>query len=440
LKRLRHGADWLWQALSEEEDARVCRDIPEAACDEQPHAFALQLVAQALGKLGDTLSSSRVVLPWLLTSIAAPAAFIAWLVPLRESLSLLPQLVVAAQLRAHPLRRGFYAAGAAAQGLCLLLMPATLLLPSPAASASLLLLLLALFSLARGVCSVASKDVLGKTVSRQRRGRLTGLASSASGLFGVCLAAALLLAGLREAAASATPVLVAMLLTAALCWFAAALLYLRVPEQPGATGGGGNALSQALRSVALLRTDAVLRRFVLARMLLVASAFTIPYLVVMARQQGDGGVGSLGAVLLAEGLAALTSGAVWGVWSDRAAQHVMAAAAALTALVLGSATALLQLQPALLGQSLVVAILLYLGAVAHQGARVGRKTYLVDIATSDNRASYVAVSNTVLGVFMLAGGGLGAVQAQLGLPAVLAALLLMSLAAVALSLRLPRAS
>jgi uncharacterized membrane protein YkvI len=52
----------------------------------------------------------------------------------------------------------------------------------------------------------------------------------------------------------------------------------------------------------------------------------------------------------------------------------------------------------------------------------------------------VAVSNAVLGVFMLAGGGLGAVQAQLGLPAVLAALLLMSLAAVALSLRLPRAS
>ena len=34
--------------------------------------------------------------------------------------------------------------------------------------------LVTLFSLARGFCSVASKDVLGKTVPKTRRGRVSG--------------------------------------------------------------------------------------------------------------------------------------------------------------------------------------------------------------------------------------------------------------------------
>ncbi|MEX0624229.1 hypothetical protein [Saccharospirillum sp.] len=42
--------------------------------------------------------------------------------------------------------------------------------------------------------------------------------------------------------------------------------------------------------------------------------------------------------------------------------------------------------------------------VCHGGVRLGRKAYLVDMATESNRASYVAVSNTVIGIVMLFGG------------------------------------
>lgn len=112
--------------------------------------------------------------------------------------------------------------------------------------------LLAVFSLAHGVCSVAAKDVLGKTVSKSRRGRLTGLAGSVAGLVTLGVAAGL-------------------------------MLYSALAAE---------------------------------------------------REPGDAG---LFAVLLA-------------------------------------------------------------GSVAHQGARIGRKTYLVDMADSGNRASYTAVSNTVVGL------------------------------------------
>lgn len=77
-------ADKLFELLSDEENARACQDISEDACKDQPRSFTLQLLAQIASKCADTLGSSRVVLPWLLSSIGAPAFFIAWLVALPE--------------------------------------------------------------------------------------------------------------------------------------------------------------------------------------------------------------------------------------------------------------------------------------------------------------------------------------------------------------------
>ena len=84
--------------LAEDEDARVCKDIPESACNHQPRSFVLMLLSLTLTKLGDTLVSARLVLPWMLSTLGAHAIFISALVPLRESLALLPQLFVAHRL------------------------------------------------------------------------------------------------------------------------------------------------------------------------------------------------------------------------------------------------------------------------------------------------------------------------------------------------------
>jgi hypothetical protein len=105
----------------------------------------------------------------------------------------------------------------------------------------------------------------------------------------------------------------------------------------------------------------------------------------------------------------------------------MAAAALLSALGLG--LALLLAGQGALGSGFVGATLLFLCAVAHQGARVGRKTYLVDLASGENRAAYTAVSNTVLGIVLFAGVGLGVIDTFLGTQAVLAALALIALGA-----------
>ena len=423
-------ADRIYSLLVEEEDARVCRDIPDEACDAQPRAFFAQLAAQTLTKLGDALTSSRLVLAWMLSAIGSPPILISLLVPLRESLSLLPQLFVAQWIREYPVRKWFWVAGSVGQALALLAMVVALITLPGASASVVIVIMLGAFSLARGVCSVAAKDVLGKTVSKSRRGRLTGMAASAAGLATLTVATVLWLAPGAATGDGDIRLFAALLGLAAALWLLAAFVYSNVPETPGATEGGGNAIVEAVRSLDLLRSDRQFRDFVFARMLLVATAFAIPYIVVLIQRAGNGDATSLAVLLFAEGAAGLLSGPFWGRWADTAAHRVMAAAAALSGAVIAVTLLSFHGAPGFIAHPLGGALLLFTAAIAHHGARVGRKTYLVDMATSENRSQYTAVSNTVLGLFLLCGAGLGVLDTHFGTSWVLVLLLVTALAAI----------
>ena len=419
--------------LAEDEDARVCKDIPESACNHQPKSFVLMLLSLTLTKLGDSLVSARLVLPWMLSSLGAPAIFISALVPLRESLALLPQLFVAQQLRQQPVRKWFWVAGSVGQAASLLLMLFAVATLNNSALGWSVVLLLALFSLSRGICSVANKDVTGKTVSKTRRGRLSGVAASSAGL--LTLLTALVIVFSPEVDGQRW-LFLALLGAGVVLWLLAAALYAGIPEVAGATEGGGNAVSEAVKSMSLLWKNGQFGHFVLTRALLVAAAFAIPYIVVLIQRQGDTELTSLGSLMLASGLAGLLAGRFWGRWSDSASHHVMAAASVMSTLVMAAALAIFYLGPNLLGLEWIAALLLFASAVAHHGARVGRKTYLVDMANQENRAQLTAVSNTVMGVVLLAGLLLGWVDAAFGAHAVLWVLVVVGVLATLSALKL----
>ncbi len=430
----------LYGYLAEDEDARVCKDIPESACNDQPQAFIAHLVALSMTKLGDSLVSARLVLPWILASLGAPSAFISALVPLRESLALLPQLIIAQQLRETPIRKWFWVVGSLGQAVALVGMLVSVLTLRESALGWAIVLLLTLFSIARGVCSVSIKDVQGKTISKTRRGRLSGLAASIAGLLAVITALVVLFAPTLFGTAVSdgnTLIFAGLLGVAAMLWFAAAITYAQVPEVPGATEGGGNALIKALKSVRLLWQDKQFGRFVLTRALLVSSAFAIPYIVVMIQRSGEGSLTSLGGLMLASGIAGMLAGRFWGKWSDSASHHVMAAAAFIAVAVMAAALALYTLASDWLAQQWLGGLLIFVAAVAHHGARVGRKTYLVDMATQENRAQFTAVSNTVIGVVLLLGIGLGAIDAVAGVEAVMLLLIALGIIAGLRALTLP---
>ncbi|MCF7985647.1 MAG: MFS transporter, partial [Thiohalocapsa sp.] len=192
----------------------------------------------------------------------------------------------------------------------------------------------------------------------------------------------------------------------ALLFAASAAVFGLIAEQPGATEGGGNALQAALASIGLLRTDPLFRRFVLVRISMLTVALAPPFYVLLIQQRG-GGLGDLGLLIIASGLASSLSAPIWGRLSDRSSRLVMVLSAAAAGIVGVITWALAAADSILLDGAYTFAVLFLLLGIAHAGVRLGRKVYLVDMATAGTRAAMVAVSNTVIGVAMLAGGAIG---------------------------------
>lgn len=367
-----------------------------------PGNFFRMASALVLTKMADLLINPKTVLAWLMTAVGAPPSLVAWLVPVRESGALIPQLVIGAWVRRHPYRKPFWVLGSILQGLCVLGMAAAVWWLAGTAAGMAIIGLLVTFSLSRGLCSVAVKDVEGKTIPRTRRGRLSGLATTFSGV-GTLILTLVLFAGQRDPSLA---FYAGLLISAAMLWWLAAALFARIREEGGETGGGGNALRQALSRLSLLRDDPPFRHFVITRALLMASALGAPFLVVLSQGGGSGWL--LGSFVLASALASTVSAGFWGWMADSSSRRVMLRGGALAALIclIGGGLALVGLD----GRALhwFYPGLYFVLAVAHDGVRIGRKTYLVDMASGNRRTDYTSVSNTVIGVLLLIIGGLSA--------------------------------
>jgi len=84
--------------------------------------------------------------------------------------------------------------------------------------------------------------------------------------------------------------------------------------------------------------------------------------------------------------------------------------------------------------------LFFLISLAHGGVRLGRKVYLVDMANKENRAQYVAVSNTVIGIVMLLAGSVGVIADLFNVQTVIFILSVISLFGSAYIMRLSNVS
>lgn len=422
--------DQLYSLIANEEDARSCTDLPDSACREVPRNFFLILLANVLTKLGDLLISPKTVLAWLLSAVGAPA-LVAWLVPVRESGSMMPQLFIGAWVRRKPVRKGVWVLGSLGQALSVLAMAASVWFMEGYQAGTGVLLALVVFSLARGFCSVAMKDVQGKTIPKGRRGRLSGLATTLGGTVTAVLAFVLF----RDQGDPSVLFYTLLLVLASLLWLVAGGLFAAVDEYAGETSGGGNAIRDAFASLSLLRDDAPFRHFVITRALLLCSALASPYFVVLAQQGADSGW-MLGTFLLASSLASSLSASVWGWMADSSSRRVMIRGAALASgTCLAVAAAAIALGTGFGGLWFYPAAFFVL-SIAHAGVRLGRKTYLVDMAGGNKRTDYTAVSNTVIGVLLLATGGLTALISLISAPAVIVVLGLMGLAGTLSALRM----
>jgi len=413
---------------------RVSKGIREDAVPAVPGNFIRFLAANLCTKTGDALSKPGVILTWMLGTLGAPSALIGLVVPVREAGSLLLQIFVGEWVGRYRIRKWFWVAGSFFQGAAILGMVPVALFLEGAAAGWAVVGLIAVFSLARGVCSVLSKDITGRTIPKTRRGRLSGIAASASGVVSIGLGIWFLFYRGEQL----SPVAFAGILgVAGLLWWIAAAVMASLVEKPAEPGEKKNPFREIRDSIGLLKTDPEFRLFCIARGLLAGTVLSMPFYVILAREATDGRTGSLGILLIGGSVATAISGGVWGRFADRSSRQVLATAGIVAGMI-GCVTALLGgLEFSGIGGSIFWGVLFFLIGLAHTGIRQGRKTQLVDMADADNRARMVAVSNTLIGVVVLSGSAIGLLADLIGERWVIFIFALPGLAGGLLALKLP---
>ncbi len=399
--------DW----INKDSEGAVCKDITDEACGVVPENFGRLFLTMVLTKTGDALSKPGLILTWLLSALGANSFFIGLLVPIREAGSLLPQMIVGGAIRKHTIRKGFWLVGGILQGLAVIGMAISALLFKGTTAGWIIVSLLAIFSLSRGICSIASKDLVGKTIPKTRRGRLSGLASSVSGWIAVGVG---LFFAFNRAENFPLSLFAILLFAAGATWLIASGIMATLDEKPGPASGEGNAFQKAWKSFRYLREDRQFRRFCIARALLASTVLSMPFYVVIAREATGGKIASLGILMVAGSIATAVSGFAWGKIADKSSRLTLGIAG-LSAGLVGCLTAWLATLKFNADISIwIFGALFFLIGLAHTGIRVGRKTYLVDMATAENRAALVALSNTLMGIVLLLSGSFGLLANALG--------------------------
>lgn len=383
---------------------------------EVPENFFRLLVARRASKIADRLASPKTTLAWLLQALGAPALFVGIIVPLRESGSLLPQAFLGNYLKRFPVRKWAWTLGAVLQGVAIAGCGLVALTMTGAQAGVAIVGLLVAFSLARGISSVSAKDVLGKTIPKSKRGQLTGWAGSASGI--IAIVAASLLFFVDEGASIRGYAL--YLGAAAVCWWLAAIVHARVVEPEGEVEKGKPLGEGLMSQFGLLKRDSDFRNFLIVRSLAIGSGLSTPFVIALAHDRLGGAAIWLGVFIIVEGFAATVTGPVWGRWADRSSRSVLRGSMALVSVLLIAVIGFAVADSIGDWSRIFFPVILFLLGAAHAGVRVGRKTYIVDMAEGNKRTDYVSVGNTFIGVLLLIAGVLTGLASLISVPVALA--------------------
>lgn len=443
--------DKLYSALMKREAES---DMPEHERSQVASNGLKLIAANALQSSGDQTVNASTVLPWLFSALGVPPALAGLLVPIRESGSMLPQaaltpLVVKARYRKH-----VFVAGALTQAASVAVMTGTAVFASGLVAGLIIIAALAVFSFGRCLCSIASKDVQGRTIPKGERGQINGLATTVAGFVAITLGLAIRVWGGDDL----TPQMLAWILgLGAVLWVGVAAVYIGIDE-PSDTESSKSASAKSAPAKAtqdakasnwfndtidLLRTDKLFRHFFTVRSLLLVSSLSPPFIVMLSVQSGASGLTGLGGFVIASGLASLLGGRIFGRFADKSSKRLMSIGAGIASAII-LATILIASIPALTDQHTLISVAFvvayFLITLMHTGVRVGRKTYVVDMAEGDKRTTYVAVSNSAMGLILLIVGGVSSALATIHVFYALGFLAIMGLVGVFAGTSLPDVS
>ena len=359
--------------------------------------------SNGLQNLGDQIVAAKTVLPALFSAAGVPAFFTGLLTPIRESGSMLPQAALTPWVTTYRARKRLWIIGSLGQAVSAAVIALAAFFTRGAVLGVVVLVALAALSLFRALCSIAGKDVQARTISKGARGRVTGSAAALGG--GATLLTGIILYFLGELS---IPMMGTVLAVGAATWAIAAWVFSHVDEPVPEEAEGGIDKRWWQDTWQLFTSDGQFRNFVIVRALLLVSALSTSFIVLLSSN-----LSGLYGFVLASGLASLVGGRISGVYSDKSSKNTMTVGAAVASVVLVLLVASSHWAPDAVN-AWVMPIGFFAVNLAHTAIRVARKTYVVDMAGGDKRTQYVGAANTMMGVILLIVGGISSVVALAG--------------------------
>ncbi|MDM7861077.1 MFS transporter [Alteromonas sp. ASW11-36] len=353
------------------------------------------IITLTANKCASVLFSAKSLLPGLVLAVGMPSWVVAWIVPIRESLALIPQVVLSLILRRYPQRYVVWRLGMLIQ----ILSTSAILAVCHHASQSdtvalsvsvVFIVCLATYSIGRSCCSLTVKDIQADIVDKGRRGELIGTATTLSGLVTILIAVPM---GLVDKFQSEFSLLLIVALSAVMLTLTAVLMW---PLKT--TVETENSSDDPFQWHMLLpKLSPAAKRFIVVRAIFVHSALVAPFFMLAQAEQSQ----QLALLYLAaEAAAALLSAKIWGGLADKDARYVMRIGGVLA---ITACAGLMLLQPDSLWLSVVLFFAL---AIAHTGLRTGRKIYTLDIDEGQSRTELVGSANTLIGLVLLVAGSI----------------------------------
>jgi sugar phosphate permease len=427
-------------SLSESTVEQAERLTPEAR-----RSFVLGVFNGAAFIFAETLIAADLVLTNFVSKLTTSNFLIGLVVPLRDAGWFLPQLIVSRYLQYRERVLPIYRAMSVVRSLVWLGMAAAVFAIGDRSPIALLLIFYALYtvnSLASGLAGLSFMDVVAKTIPSRRRGAFFGNRL----LFGNLLA--LGASVIVDAALGGTlgfPYFTSIALLLGASWIAATLglaAFSSIREPAGEIREEPSTLGQHVRRAARLpREDRDFRLLLAGRVLLMLSYMAAPFYGLYATRELGADDRIISLFLAARTMSYLAANPFWARVSDRRGNRLVM----LGALIFGAIMPLaaLTLKPLLdltatpqaqWGYFYVPVFVVW--GVFESGVGVGAVNLLLDFAPPRDRAIYIGLTNSVLGVALLSTSLGGALVDWIGLPGVFAFALVCTLAGLTMIYRM----
>lgn len=383
--------------------------MPQSAKPAYPHLwrnFSLGMVNGGLFVFAEALMSIDTVLTWFVQQLGGSNFLIGLVGPLRDAGWFLPQLFISHRLQREPLKQPLYRRAAVVRMMAWSVW--TLAVFALAGNPSLLLLVFftayAVNSLASGFAGLPFMEIVAKTIPPRRRGLYFGGRMFAGGLLSL-LAGLLASVMLSESNPTPFPQNVGVLFGVSLLSAVVGLTAFALVKEPRSDvrDDGITFAAHLQRAFRLPRQNRNLRYMLLARVAILLSYVAMPFFALYSIDVLGAPPSIIGVYVIVRAITALLINPVWSLLSDGQGNRLVmrlataCGVAMLLWVVLAPPAARAGGWPADMQRYLFVPVFALMG-IYETGVGIGAVNLTLEVAPANDRAIYIGLTNTVLGV------------------------------------------